>query len=615
MKKILGAIGGICLLAGAIVTYRSLSQSPLFYREAASALPQDTVHFRCDEAQGRLFYKTKDSEEWLDKLPNYQGELFSLRRIKRIHFTPRHAKTNGLYSFVYFRSRNKNQPITFTLYRKGLRDHQKIHTITNTEAAFPMIVEPALRKGDELIFEFSGQGIVYFSRPLFYRPTAPQKREYVFLIALDTLRSDVIGAERHGVKLTPNIDKFSQDSVSFPNTFAQSSWTVPSFISLFTALYAYKHGVGVGHGLDIAIPTLTSRLAEKFITFGYYGGMGLRSRWGYSRNFDHYEDFPPAGPFNPRGGYSLFEKTLNLIKTAAFPRIFLFLHTYQVHEPYTPPDEFLKMLNPSPKYSWLGAVNSSHPEKTFLTIANDQRPAFQELYEAEVMAFDHYFGWFISELRRLGIYDRATIVFTSDHGEEFFEHGGWAHSHSLYNELVQVPLIIKFPGQAHAGMRPDSLAGLIDVLPTLLEYYHLPPVASPIDGVSLMPALSGKIPRRNLISDIAVSRYINAIPPKFAMFYNKTKLIYNYPASADDLKFFAPYGLPPETPLVELFNLYRDPGENERILPTQAIDAKVLFKEMRRVKKEIEQALHRQGYSSPVLDDETLRILRSLGYL
>jgi choline-sulfatase len=435
------------------------------------------------------------------------------------------------------------------------------------------------------------------------------------LIALDTLRSDVIGAERHGVKLTPNINTFIRDSVSFPNTFAQSPWTVPSFASIFTARYAYNHGVGIGHALDRTIPVLTSRLAEKFITFGYHGGLGLRARWGYSRNFDHYEDFAPAGPFNPRGGYSLFEKAIQLINTAAFPRAFVFLHTYQVHEPYAPPEEFLEKLDAAPKYTWLGAVNSMHPEKTFLPVASDQRLALQELYEAEVMAFDHYFGWFISELRRMGVYDRAMIIFTSDHGEEFFEHGGWAHSHSLYNELLHVPLIIKFPGQAHAGMHLDCLAGLIDILPTVFEYYQLPPVTSPIDGVSLMPALAGQPPRQSLISDIALSRYIEAIPPKFALFLNKTKLIYNYPASAADLKFFTPSGLPPERPLVELFDFSRDPGEHKRILPAQSNDAQALFTEMRRVKKEIEQALHRQGYSAPALDDETQRILHSLGYL
>jgi arylsulfatase A-like enzyme len=518
-------------------------------------------HFGCDQAQGRIFHKTAISREWLDKLPNYQGGFFSLRRIKRIHFSLRHAATNGLYSYIFFRSRSKNQPIAFTLYRKRGQNHQKIYSRTGSEAAFPLFSEPALRKGDEVIFEFSGQGIVYFSRPVFYRPTALPERDYVFLIAPDTFRSDVIGAERHGLKLTPNIDRFIQDSVCFPNTFAQSSWTIPSFISLFTARYAYHHGVGTARPLDMATPTLTSRLGEKFITFGYHGGMGLRGLWGYSRNFDHYEDFPPAGPFNGRGGYSLFAKALELVKTAAFPRTFLFLHTYQVHEPYAPPEEFLKKLNPSPPYRQLGSVNSRHPEKSFLPVADDRRLALRELYEAEVMAFDHYFGWFISELRRLGIYDRAMIIFTSDHGEEFFEHSGWGHAHDLYNELVRVPLVIKFPGQAHAGIRPNSLAGSIDILPTLLDYCHLPPLASPIDGVSLMPALSGKTPRQNLISDIALSRYIEAIPPKFALFHKQTKLIYNFPANPSDRKFFAPFGQPPETPLVEWFDLNRDPGE------------------------------------------------------
>jgi len=222
MKKLFGMLAGLCLAAGAIFLQRSISQGPLFYREAVSALPQEMERFRSDPVQGRIFYKAGDSEEWLDKLPNYRGGFFSLRRIKRIHFTPRYAKTNGLYSFIYFRSRGQGGLITFTLYRKRANEYLAIHRLKKGLAAFPLIMEQSWGKGDELIFEFSGQGIVYFSRPIFYRPTALPKREYVFLIVPDTFRGDLIGAERRGVRLTPNIDRFKKDGVYFPNAFAQS---------------------------------------------------------------------------------------------------------------------------------------------------------------------------------------------------------------------------------------------------------------------------------------------------------------------------------------------------------------------------------------------------------
>jgi choline-sulfatase len=615
MKKLLGMAAGLCLVAGAIVLYRSLNQSPLFYREAISALPRETERFRADPIRGRIYYQTADSEEWLNELPNYKGGFFSLQQRMQIHFTPRYAKTSGLYSFIYFRSLGKGERMTFTLYRKRANDQQQLYRLRRNQAAFPLIIEPTLHKGDELVFEFLGQGIVYFSRPIFYRPTAFPEREYVFLVVPDTFRGDMIGAERRGVKLTPNIDGFKKDSVCFPNAFAQSSWTVPSFTSLFTALYPYRHGVGIGRLLDLSIQNLTSRLAERFITFGFHGGMGLRGHWGFARGFDHYEDFPPAGPLYPKGGRSLFEKAIAFVQKAAFPRTFLFLHTYQVHEPYTPPKEFLQRRDPALPYRRLSSFNSRNPEKTFSPVSDDLRQASQELYEAEIMAFDDYFGWFIRELRRLGIYDRSLIVLTSDHGEEFFEHGGWGHSHSLYNELLRVPLIIKFPGQEHAGASPGVLAGLIDVLPTLLDYYGLPTVDGPVDGLSLLPALSGKKPRRFLISDITTTRYNYHFPAKFALFFNKTKAIHNFPTSLELNSFFAAFGFPPQRPSLEWFDLSLDPRERQGKVPVQSKDAKALIRELLRVNQEIRRAMGGGGFSPAAPDDEAQRILHSLGYL
>jgi arylsulfatase A-like enzyme len=615
MKKAFWALAGLCLVAGAILLYRSLRPAPPFYRVPMSALPQDMARFHIDPVRGRIHHWVDGRSERLPDLPNCRGGLFSLNGVQRIRFTPPYDPACGVYSFVYFRSRGKGQRIAFTVYRRRGKERQDIQRMRKAQAAFPLVVEPSWRRGDELLFEFSGQGIVYFSRPIFYRPTALPQREYVFLVAPDTFRGDLIGARRGGIRLTPHIDRFARDCVSFPNAFSSSSWTVPSFISLFTGRYPYHHGVRMGVPLDLSVPTLTSRLAERFITFGFHGGMALKGLWGHSRNFDHYEGLPQAGPLYPKGGRSLFEKALALVHRAAFPRAFLFLHTYQVHEPYTPPEEFLRKRDPSLPYRRLSSFNSGKPERSFMPVSDELRRASQELYEAEAMAFDDYFGAFIGELRRLGIYDRSLIVLTSDHGEEFFEHGGWGHCHTVYRELLSVPLLIKFPGQKHAGRRPGCLAGVIDILPTLLDYYSLPPPSSPVDGLSLLPALAGKDPRRYLVADIATSRYDYHFPPKFALFSARTKVIYNYPPTPGGEFYFAAFGAPPARPSLEWFDLGRDPGEFHRISQAQSVESRWLGAELLRVKSGIERAMIGSGYSSAAQDDEARRILQSLGYL
>jgi arylsulfatase A-like enzyme len=172
-------------------------------------------------------------------------------------------------------------------------------------------------------------------------------------------------------------------------------------------------------------------------------------------------------------------------------------------------------------------------------------------------------------LKKIGIYDQSVIVFLSDHGEEFYEHRGWFHGHSLYNEITKIPLFIKFSGNAFAGRTIASPVGIVDVLPTLLDSLGLF-CPKRIDGVSLLPLI--RQPQRQLRETLLVSctqQFKENLPVKFALLFQHYKLIYNFPYSERNLKYYAPMGLPPWPGKIELYNLLSDPRETNNLYPAQ----------------------------------------------
>jgi len=121
----------------------------------------------------------------------------------------------------------------------------------------------------------------------------------------------------------------------------------------------------------------------------------------------------------------------------------------------------------------------------------------------------------------MNLYDNAMIIFMSDHGEEFFEHNGWTHSHSLYNEQIRVPVIIKFPGNRFKNRKVPDVVGIIDLLPTILSYYNIDYEAAKLDGTNLIPLIKYSQARRPeyVVSTISTGRYFEAIPPKIAVLF------------------------------------------------------------------------------------------------
>ena len=304
------------------------------------------------------------------------------------------------------------------------------------------------------------------------------------------------------------------------------------------------------------------------------------------------------------------------MEKAQFPNLFLFLHTYQVHAPYTPPKNFLYQLDQNPKYLGLEAPNFNQPEKTYLPVDEEKKHSLKELYQAEILAFDAYFGEFIQRLKAMNIYDNSMIILMSDHGEEFYEHKGWTHSHSLYEELIRVPVFIKFPGSQFKNTRIKEITGIIDLFPTILSYYNIQHKAVELDGIDLMPMIRGKkstASRDYVISTISTGKYFEAFPSRIAICFGDYKLIYNDSYTEKDLESFKEYALPPQPPKFELYNLKADPIETHNIIATHPKIKEKMMPIILEIQKLIRQKSAKTGKKA--IDEEVRKQLESLGYL
>jgi arylsulfatase A-like enzyme len=308
----------------------------------------------------------------------------------------------------------------------------------------------------------------------------------IILIVIDTLRADHLGCYGYEKNTSPNIDRFAGESTFYRNAYAQAPYTLPSHASLFTSLYPSQHWAV--QTLAEEHITMAEILKEQgYSTYAITGGGLVSERFGLLQGFDSIE-------YNKDRGFISLDKeihakildTLTLIKNVKQP-FFLFLHSYQVHEPYFHPEEydiffegeyngkitgsFLKDMKEQAKDDIEGLENlKTLLPLRYFEIPDEDRLRVISLYDQGILYADSELQIMFDALKEAGLYDEALIVLTSDHGDEFFEHGGWQHGHTLYNEMIKIPLIVKYP--EFLGQKPaeyDFTARLIDVLPTTLD--------------------------------------------------------------------------------------------------------------------------------------------------
>ena len=470
-----------------------------------------------------------------------------------------------------------------------------------------------------------------FAPPLVYRKIAARQRRNIFLISVDNLGAGHMSCYGYSRKTTPRIDDFCRDALRVTHAYANSPWTLPSHMSLFSSLPETEHGVRFQDEnempaaggkqparlkifpLEQRHPFLTENLATTFPAFSFNGGINVAAVFGFFRGFELFVETPDDYLDRSAAG-ALFARAQAHLEAHPLPAAFYFLHTYQVHLPYLPSRRALAEIAAGNSLSALDF------EKDLGGIANIFRsPAgatsneIRALYDAETLDFDRAFGNFIGFLKTRQLYESSLIVLTSDHGEEFFEHGSWAHGTNLFNTQLRVPLIIKFPGRKYAGREFHGNAGLMDVLPTLLDYLGLAREKRS-RGSSLMKEFAGgPSAGRSIPASLLRCKHWSALPAKAAVIQGRFKLIRNLPAGPEAGRFF--HCPPPPSSPDQLFDIIADPAERRDLLlqnrPRFARTAARLARLLRSGfdRKDPDGALRAGG------SDDAIDRLRALGYL
>ena len=345
-----------------------------------------------------------------------------------------------------------------------------------------------------------------------------QPRGRFILISLDTLRADHLGAYGYSRPTSPFLDSLAARGTLFENAVVQLPGTLPSHMSIFTGLYPPEHGVYPETALSPLLKTLPEVLRQEgFATGGHVEGGYVAGRYGFARGFEEWTDDSPMVEREGRLVKSrkavkrTFGRGLEFLKRVRDREsFFLFLHTYSIHDPYDPPEEYRSRYwsGPPPPGAFeprgqeLAAYNRG--ERALAPRAVEY---YRALYDAQINYTDDVLREFFAGIAGLGLADSVTVVLTSDHGEEFLEHGKLVHE-QVYHENLHVPLLVVRPGGS-GGRRVRTLVQSVDLAPTLLELAGVPLGRRPaMSGRSFVPLLTGdgRSPGRDAYAEAFVTR-------------------------------------------------------------------------------------------------------------
>lgn len=342
---------------------------------------------------------------------------------------------------------------------------------------------------------------------------APPKRDHpkarpgcsnVLLIVVDTLRADKLGCYRNPLGLTPHIDKLAAEGYRFSWAFSHAPWTLPATASLLTSSYPQQHGAGGSHGdirnfkgINSEVRTLAECLWDQgYDTAAIVNVLFLAEKFGLKRGFDLYDyKAQDADQKNERKATEVTDWSIEWIKShqkESDRPFFLLVHYFDPHLRYDPPPAFRrKFARPEDRETTDTLFGSEAQMLSFRRgeIPVDQIPVkrLEALYNGEVAYTDDEIGRLLDAIEDMKLADTTVVALTSDHGEEFLDHNGFEHGHTLYDEMIRVPLIIRAHG-AKPGFSVKNV-GHIDVAPTLCELAGVQP--DPVfQGRSLVPLMA-----------------------------------------------------------------------------------------------------------------------------
>jgi arylsulfatase A-like enzyme len=410
----------------------------------------------------------------------------------------------------------------------------------------------------------------------------------VVIYLVDALRADRLGVYGQQRDLSPNLDRFAQRATVYERAWAQASWTRPAVASIFTGLRPEVHGAnGRLDRLTDAVATLAERFADGgYDTAAVVANPNCSAEFGFARGFD---TFVLMEADRRRSMYLNDEVERWLTEREPARPFLLYVHTVDPHLPYQPPEPYRAEFAAGVERHDLGSTEVVGTLQARDLLDEDRyAPDLLALYDAEVACNDHSFGQLLELLERRGHSEDTVVVFVSDHGEEFFDHGGWIHGRTLYREVLQVPLVIRSPGQQDAR-RVSAPVQHVDLLPTLLELAGLDPQPG-IHGTSLVRPPD---PDRSVAGFLDLDGWggWSVVEGRLQAIRHR---VHGYTGPA------------------ELYHLERDPGQHNDLGGERGIEADALLSGSRR------GVLSEEGrytVDQAEIDDELRRRLEALGYL
>ena len=454
--------------------------------------------------------------------------------------------------------------------------------------------------------------------------TTTQKDLNVILISVDTLRADRLSVYDPRGPKTPNLDLIAGDGVIFTNMQANSPWTLPSLCTLHTSMYPTGHGVT---SMQDRLDDMRDTLAETIEKAGLMTGAVVSNGWlleafGAHQGFRFYDHMKHrlrapywAANLWYRAMRVFFHDTavrqdtsnsrmhvgyaLEFLEANRESNFFFWLHVIDPHEPYIA------------RGQWAADAGKKYPSKRIparnsgmvvnyrkgMMLEEVDRLHVEDLYNREVEFTDRQIGRFLDRVAELGLMKNTMIIFTADHGEEFWEHHDVSHGHTFFDEVMRVPMIIRLPdGYPVVRNRIETQVRLVDVAPTVLEFLGLPALDL-AEGQSMLPLISGE-------EDLG----------HWPAFY-ESMIYYREQKGFNDGEF--KYVLDEDTGEDELYDLVNDPEEKLSVVedhPERRLEMKSVLLDHLAHQRSLHESLEKSGGTAE-LDEATRAHLRALGYM
>ncbi len=405
--------------------------------------------------------------------------------------------------------------------------------------------------------------------------TLPDNIDTIVLISIDTLRADHLSCYGYKYQTTPNIDQLAKDSLFLQDAFSTIPLTLPAHSSMLTGLIPPTHGVH--DNLEMYLPAETVTLAEilrdsGYATYGIVSSVVISSRFGIDQGFDVFDDAFVDGAKDvtmaEQNGAETTERAIKWLANNSDKKKFMFIHYYDPHTSYTPPEPFSKR--------------------------------FRHAYDGEIAFTDHCIGKVIDKLKSLKLYDDALIVIVGDHGEMLGEHNESSHSFFIYQSAIRVPMMFKLPQDAYS-IKISEPCSIIDITPTILALAGIG-IPEKMQGIDLLTVAQNKIGKpatgtANTIGKRAL--YSESLTPTK---YNANSLL---SVISGDWHYI-------QTTKPEIYNRIKDPTETNNLIAKEAKRARVMQFQLKEI---LDASIMSEVDTSLEIDSKTMKSLESLGYI